>query len=233
MQLATDLAKKDLDILQTKKAIEDQIARSKREQADEAERAFDKEAASQKEAKDKAESAAKEAKSQSSAKADLETQMKILAAKASGQTELADQLEKEAEIRKRAKDIADQTGVSVAKAMAISRQFQNLQDAADKTNNRPEGRIQGYSSERQGGRNEARGGAAQRAADSAAKRAGAYSRGFGGLNEFYANQRDPMFARPVTPNLDRMKENPAGSSSPVVSAVQSLEQTIKQILAVD
>ena len=238
MQLATDLAKKDLDILQTKKAIEDEIARSKREQADEAERAFDKEAASQKEAKDKAESAAKEAKSQSSAKAELETQMKILAAKASGQTELADQLEKEAEIRKRAKDIADQTGVSVARAMAISRQFQGLRDATDKTNDRPEGgdggnRIMGYSWARQGGRDEARARAAQRRAEGDAKRAAAYSRGFGGLNEFYANQKDPMFARPVTPNLDRMKENPARSSSPVVGAVQSLEQTIKALLTVD
>lgn len=232
MQLAADLAKKDLDILQTKKAIEDEIARLKREQADEAERAFDKEAASQKEAKDKAESAAKEAKSQSSAKADLETQMKILAAKASGQTELADQLEKEAEIRSRAKDIADQTGVSVAKAMAISRQFQDLQDAADKTKDRPEGRIQGYSSERQGGAGAARGRAAQRAADSAAGRAGAYSRGFGGLAEFNANQIDPNFARPMTPNLDAMKAPPS-TSGPVVGSIQQLEQTIKALLTVD
>ena len=233
MQLAADLAKKDLDILQTKKSIEENIARSKREQADEAERAFDKEAAPQEKAKDRAKSAAKEAKSQSVAKADLMTQMRILAAKASGQNDLADELEKEAEIRKRAKDIADQTGVSVAKAMAISRQFQSLQDAADKTKDRPEGRIQGYSSERQGGRDEAHGRAAQRAADSAAKRAGAYSRGFGGLSEFYGNQTDSNFARPITPSLDAMKANPAGSTSPVVSSIQQLEQTIKAILSVD
>lgn len=213
MQLATDLAKKDLDILQTKKAIEDDIVRSKKEQADEAERAFNKEADAQEESKKTAETAAKEYKSQSEAKSMLEKQIAILAAKAAGQNEVADALEREVAIQEKAKRISDQTGISWKNALAAAKQMQDLEDKAASGGKESGGKIMGYSWARQGGADAARSRAAQRRAESDANRAAAYSRGFGGLNEFYRNQQDPNFARPVTPNLDRMKENPAGTTT--------------------
>ena len=193
MQLATDLAKKDLDILQTKKAIEDEIVRSKKEQADEAERAFNKEADAQKEASEKAETAAKEAKSQSEARAEIEAQMQILRAKASNQTELAKELERELEIRRRAKNIVDQTGVSLKSAISASREMQSLQDEAKgKLSSGADTDGDGFISKREQRKSDLEQKRGQRKADSIK----GFSRdqkglsAFGGLREFYGMQVD-------------------------------------------
>jgi hypothetical protein len=189
MQLAADLAKKDLDILQTKKAIEDDIVRSKKEQADEAERAFNKEADAQKEASDKAETAAKEAKSQSEARADIEAQMQILRAKASNQTEIARELERELEIRKRAKAIVDQTGASLKSAISASREMQSLEDKI-KNKSGADTDGDGFISKREQRKSDLEQKRGQRKADSIK----GFSRdqkglsAFGGLEEFYGMQ---------------------------------------------
>lgn len=170
--------------------------------------------------------------SQKEAAQALQDEMRLLEARASGDEKAIKAAEREIALKQKARDIQTQLQIDAKTALDIAKQMQALEDKAEKATDRPEGRIQGYSSERQGGREGARARAAQRASDSATKRAGAYGRAFGGLAEFERNQKDPNFARPLTPSLDAMK-NPGNPSTPVVGAVQSLEQTIKQLLTVD
>jgi hypothetical protein len=113
--------------------------------------------------------------------------------------------------------------------MEIAERMQGLQDAADEAadgGGKKEGRIQGYSWERQGGTDAARGRAGMRAAESEQRRSQAYSRSFGGLKEFSANQTNPNFARPQTPMLD-------AAFGPVVNAVQQQTEVIRSLLTVD
>jgi hypothetical protein len=176
--------------------------------------------------------------SQKNAAQSLEDEVRMIDARATGDEKKIKAAERELAIKEKSRQIQQQLGLTADKATAIATA---IQDAKDKAEGKDIGgggdggrkKIMGYSWERQGGRDEARGRAAQRRAEGDANRAAAYSRGFGGLNDFYRNQQDPNFARPVTPNLDRMEKNPAGTSSPVVGAVQSLEQTIKALLTVD
>jgi hypothetical protein len=170
--------------------------------------------------------------SQKNAAQSLEDEIRMIDARASGDDKRIKAAERELAIKEKSRQIQQQLGLTADKATAIATAIQDAKDKAEGKES-GNGRIMGYSSARQGGSDAARARAAQRRAESDAKRAAAYSRGFGGLNEFYRNQQDPMFARPVTPNLDRMEKNPAGTSSPVVGAVQSLEQTIKALLTVD
>ena len=162
----------------------------------------------------------------------LQDEVRMLDARATGDEKKIKAAERELEIKEKSQQIQQQLGLTADKAAAIATA---IQDAKDKLEGKESsgGRIMGYSWARQGGSDAARARASQRSAQSDANRSAAYSRGFGGLNEFYGNQTNPMFAKPVTPNLDRMKENPTNSSSPVVGAVRSLEETIKQLLKVD
>lgn len=162
----------------------------------------------------------------------LQDEIRLLEVKASGNEEAIKAAERELALKQKAREIQTQLQVDAKTALDIAKQMQALEDKVQKAKDRPEGRIQGYSSERQGGVGAARARAAQRAADSATSRAGAYSRGFGGIGEFYSNQTNPNFARPMTPNLDAMKAPPS-TSGPVVGSIQQLEQTIKALLTVD
>ena len=157
----------------------------------------------------------------------------MIDARASGDDKRIKAAERELAIKEKSRQIQQQLGLTADKATAIATAIQDAKDKAEGNESGGRSKIMGYSWARQGGADAARGRAAQRRAEGDANRAAAYSRGFGGLNEFYRNQQDPNFARPVTPNLDRMEKNPAGTSSPVVGAVQSLEQTIKALLSVD
>jgi hypothetical protein len=185
-------------------------------------------------AKKEADKKASQIKNQSQKEAaqTLQDEIRLLEVRAGGDEDAIKAAERELALKQKAREIQTQLQTDAKTALDIAKQMQALEDKAQKAKDRPEGRIQGYSFERQGGRNEARGRAAQRAADSAAKRAGAYSRGFGGLAEFNANQIDPNFAKPITPNLDAMKAPPS-TSGPVVGSIQQLEQTIKALLTVD
>jgi hypothetical protein len=169
---------------------------------------------------------------QKNAAQSLEDEVRMIDARATGDEKKIKAAERELAIKEKSRQIQQQLGLMADKATAIATAIQDAKDKADSKES-GNGRIMGYSWARQGGADAARGRAAQRRAEGDANRAAAYSRGFGGLNEFYRNQQDPNFARPVTPNLDRMEKNPAGTSSPVVGAVQSLEQTIKALLTVD
>lgn len=169
---------------------------------------------------------------QKNAAQSLEDEVRMIDARATGDEKKIKAAERELAIKEKSKQIQQQLGLTADKATAIATAMQDAKDKAEGKES-GNGHIMGYSWARQGGSDAARARAAQRMAEGDANRAAAYSRGFGGLNEFYRNQQDPNFARPVTPNLDRMKENPAGTSSPVVGAVQSLEQTIKALLTVD
>jgi hypothetical protein len=156
--------------------------------------------------------------SQKNAAQSLEDEVRMIDARATGDEKKIKAAERELAIKEKSRQIQQQLGLTADKATAIATA---IQDAKDKAEGKDIGgggdggrkKIMGYSWERQGGRDEARGRAAQRRAEGDANRAAAYSRGFGGLNDFYRNQQDPMFARPVTPNLDRMKENPAGTTT--------------------
>jgi hypothetical protein len=156
--------------------------------------------------------------SQKNAAQSLEDEIRMIDARATGDEKKIKAAERELAIKEKSRQIQQQLGLAADKATAIATA---IQDAKDKAEGKDIGgggdsgrkKIMGYSWERQGGSDAARARAAQRRAESDANRAAAYSRGFGGLNEFYRNQQDPMFARPVTPNLDRMKENPAGTTT--------------------
>ena len=174
--------------------------------------------------------AQKKVESQKNFAQSLEDEFRLLTAKASGNDKAVQAVERELAIKERTKSIQQQLQVDAKTALDIATKMQDLADKASGANDKS-GRIQGYS-QRQGGSAGARARAAQRAADSAAGRAGAYSRGFGGLSEFYSDQKDPNFARPMTPNLDAMKA-PPNTLGPVVGSIQQLEQTIKALLTVD
>ena len=187
---------------------------------------------------------------QKNAAQSLEDEVRMLDARATGDEKKIKAAERELAIKEKSKEIQQQLGLTADKATAIATA---IQDAKDKVEGKEgeegkEGgrrRIMGYSWERQGGRDEARARAAQRRAEGDAKRAAAYSRSFGGLNEFNANQKDPNFARPSTPNLDKAfpksitpnsqttSTKPPDTSNSVVGSIQRLEETIKMLLRVD
>ncbi|MDH4474898.1 MAG: hypothetical protein QE274_00365 [Verrucomicrobiaceae bacterium] len=155
---------------------------------------------------DEAKKAKDEAEARDEAVKGLMVEAEILAAKAAGQEEVVKRLEREEAIRERVKQIVEQTGLSQDKALAAATKLQDLTERAEKSEARRgedvERRIQGFSAEKMGGAEEARGRAAARRAAGDEKRAGAYKRSFGGLDEFYADQKDPGFARARTPALD-------------------------------
>jgi hypothetical protein len=155
----------------------------------------------------------------------LEDEIKILEAKATGDQEAIKQAEREISVKAKAREIQLQLGKNAREAMEIAERMQALQDAAEGKGEKS-GRIQGYSFERQGGTDAARSRAGMRAAESEQRRSQAYSRSFGGLKEFSANQTNPNFARPQTPMLD-------AAFGPVVSAVQQQTEVIRSLLTVD
>jgi hypothetical protein len=196
-------------------------------------------------AKKEADKKASQIKNQSQKEAaqTLQDEIKLLEVRAGGNEEAIKAAERELALKQKAREIQTQLQTDAKTALDIAKQMQALEDKAQKAKDRPEGRIQGYSSERQGGRNEARGRATQRAAESAEKRAGAYSRGFEGLDPAYARGDFGYFdpknwqnadyeagryykpQRPINPNAsaDAMNANQAGSS-PVVTTLNELKE---------
>jgi hypothetical protein len=163
----------------------------------------------------------------------LEDEVKILEAKATGDEKAIKKAEREVEIKNRAREIQQQLGKNAKEALDIAERMQALQDAANEAaegKGKREGRIQGYSWERQGGSDEARGRAATRRKESDEKRAKAYERGFGGIGEFYENQTNPNFAKPQTPMLDASKLKPVQSSSDNNASVTALTE-MKDLMA--
>jgi len=155
----------------------------------------------------------------------LEDEIKILETKATGDQEAIKQADREIAVKAKAREIQIQLGKNAREAMEIAERMQALQDAAEGKGDKG-GRIQGYSAERQGGSAAAKSRAGMRAAESEQRRSQAYSRSFGGLKEFSANQTNPNFARPQTPMLD-------AAFGPVVNAVQQQTQVIQSLLTVD
>jgi len=173
--------------------------------------------------------------SQKEAAQSLQDEIRLLEVRANGDEKAIKAAERELALKQKVREIQTQLQIDAKTALDIAKQMQALEDKAQKAKDRPEGRIQGYSSERQGGAGAARGRAAQRAADSAAGRAGAYSRGFGGLAELNANRIDPNFARPMTPNLDSAfgGKRPESSSDKIAAEIRELKEVVKERLTVD
>jgi hypothetical protein len=236
IEAATRLAQVELKILETKKKITTATASELKKQAEAAQDAFSAESASQSAA---IAAAATTSKNASVARADADKELQILRLRADGQTKAADEAARELKIRQSARQIADQQNISYKSALEQARETADLEDKATKNKEDKGGRIQGYSFERQGGADEARGRAATRRKESDEKRAKAYERGFGGIGEFYENQRDPNFAKPQTPMLDASKLTPVQSSvksTATTDAGRQLEKLynlIEQRLTVD
>ena len=153
-------------------------------------------------------------KQESTLRADAEKELDILRMKASGQEEAAAAMEKQLAIQQQARQIADSLNVSYKKAVEMARERVELEEKVnEEVDAAKAGRIQGFSAEKMGGRDEARARAEQRRALGDAKRAAAYERGFGGLDDFYADQKDPNFARAKTPMLDAA----FGKRAPIIS----------------
>jgi hypothetical protein len=209
IEAATRLAQTELKILETKKNIATATASEMKKQADEADK-INKAAQQAKQA------AQTKVESQKNFAQSLEDEVKILEAKATGDEDAIKKAEREVEIKNRAREIQQQLGKNAKEALDIAERMQALQEAANEAaegKGKKEGRIQGYSQERQGGRDEARARADQRM-DEARERIGkSRERGFGGLKEFYENQTNPNFARPQTPMLDSSRLRPVQSSS--------------------
>jgi hypothetical protein len=209
IEAATRLAQVELKILETKKKIASATADELKRQADAAQDAFEAESKSQAAA---IAAAATTSKNASVARADADKELQILRLRADGQTKAADEAARELSIRQSARQIADQQNISYKSALEQAREIADLEDKAAEGNGKKEGRIQGYSQERQGGRDEARARADQRM-DEARERIGkSRERGFGGIGEFYENQKNPNFARPQTPMLDASRLRPVQSS---------------------
>jgi hypothetical protein len=207
MEAATALAEIELEILRTKAGLEKVAADEKARQAKEAEAAFDAEARRQEAERERqaneARAATAMAAAQSVARADAERELEILRLKASGQDAAAAAAQEELDIKRDARSIAEALNISYKAALEMAREKAGLEKKVNEEGDAEKaGRIQGYSWAKQGGRDEARARAEQRRALGDAKRAAAYERGFGGLDDFYADQKDPNFARAKTPMLD-------------------------------
>jgi hypothetical protein len=209
IEAATRLAQTELKILETKKNIATATASEMKKQADEADK-INKAAQQAKQA------AQTKVESQKNFAQSLEDEVKILEAKATGDEDAIKKAEREVEIKNRAREIQQQLGKNAKEALDIAERMQALQEAANEAaegKGKKEGRIQGYSQERQGGRDEARARADQRMNEARERIGKSRERGFGGLKEFYENQTNPNFARPQTPMLDASRLRPVQSSS--------------------
>jgi DNA-binding CsgD family transcriptional regulator len=222
IEAATRLAQVELRILETKKKITTEIASDLKKQAEAAEDAFNTEERLQSIARARN---ADQSKSSSVSRADADKELQILRLRADGQTKAADEAARELSIRQSARQIADQQNISYKSALEQAREIAKLEDEVNKSAEKGR-RIQGYSFERQGGTDAARSRAGMMAAQSEQRRSDAYSRSFGGLKEFSANQTNPNFARPQTPMLD-------AAFGPVVNAVQQQTEVIRSLLTVD
>jgi hypothetical protein len=182
--------------------------------------------------------------SQKNAAQSLEDEIRMIDARASGDDKRIKAAERELAIKEKSRQIQQQLGLTADKATAIATTIQDAKEKADAKESGGGGdggrkKIMGYSWERQGGRDEARGRAATRRQESDAKRSEAYKRGFGGLDDFYADQKDPNFAKPKTPMLDSSKLKPVESSvkstatSDAGRQIEKLYNLIEQRLTVD
>jgi hypothetical protein len=201
MEAATALAEMELEILRTKAGLEKVAADEKARQAKEAEAAFDAEARRQEAERERqaneAQAAAAMAAAQRTARADAEAELEILRMKASGQLDAAAVAEEELKIKQDARAIAEALNISYKAALEMAREKAGLEkkvneeankkasEGTEKNDARSKGRIQGFSAEKMGGRDEARERAAQRRADSDNKRSDVYKRSFQGLQGFY------------------------------------------------
>jgi hypothetical protein len=195
-------------------------------QAEEAQKIFNIEADRQEQEK---QDKAMARRTESQARSDADSELSIMRLRADGENKAADDAEKELKIRQRARRIAEEQNISYSEAIKQARDLANLEEKVNKNKDgKDEGRrrIMGYSAERQGGSAAARSRAGMRAAESEQRRSDAYSRSFGGLKEFSANQTNPNFARPQTPMLD-------AAFGPVVNAVQQQTEVIRSLLTVD
>jgi hypothetical protein len=179
-------------------------------QAEEAQKIFNIEADRQEQEK---QDKAMARRTESQARSDADSELNIMRLRADGQTKAADEAARELGIRQSARQIADQQNISYKSALEQAREIADLEDKAAEGKGKKEGRIQGYSQERQGGRDEARARADQRMNEARERIGKSRERGFGGIGEFYENQKNPNFARPQTPMLDSSRLRPVQSSS--------------------
>ena len=121
---------------------------------------------------------------QAEATQNLAAELAILQAKASGQSKIVEQLEREQRIREAAAKIADETGFNAADSLKLAETKIGLEDKA---------------ANREGGRGRIRG------ANAAGRAAALDARDAGGLDAFYERQKTPLRDTFKTPALDAFK----------------------------
>lgn len=125
IEAGTALAQTELAILQSKKTIADETAAAMERQARAADEAFNAEAARQAVA---AKSQAQADKSWAVNRAEADKQLEILRARASGDEKQAQELQREMELRQRARQIAEEQNISFKAALEQARERLALEE---------------------------------------------------------------------------------------------------------
>jgi tape measure domain-containing protein len=136
--------------------------------------------------------------------------MAIMEAKARGQTKLVEQLERERSVRERAQQIQDQTGATPEQAMASARRYQDLQEQAEKREQRESERINN------GGRRRTQG--FRRGSGSV----DGFTIGIKTAEELAEERRSKMgsldgFQAPSRPSLGNFAPNAPGNANPLMA----------------
>lgn len=167
----------------------------------------------------------------------LEAEIAMLDAQNSGLHEKAETMRQNMEIAEDALQIHRDTGLAINDAVNMARELTEARRAGEQSKDK-DGKIMGYSQERQGGAEEARARAEERVRRSQERSEEARKRGFGGLDEHYEKQKTRLSDTFKTPGLDAYsrlqdRSRPVGSPMPAADKKQSEPQelpTVEQLL---
>jgi len=157
--------------------------------------------------------------------------MDLINAKIAGNKELVAELEKQAAIQQIQAELMDQAGLSEQAALTKAKQMVEAKKALeDQAAAKPDrdGKIKGYSRERQGGADEARQRAADRVTTSRRERDAAVKEAFGTLGP-----KDPA-TNPLAAQAGKnaAAADPKDTGGPAAQAAQIVTQILPQLLSV-
>lgn len=171
----------------------------------------------------------------------LDAELQIIEARARGDIRSAEAMERAKRIAEQTLEIMRQTGLSQDEAAARAQRMVDAQAKADRGPQK-DGKIHGYSRERQGGAEESRQRAAQRVADSRARYERHSKSDWGGLDGFYKMQDGSLRDTWSFPGLDAHKaaqdrKRPVGAPAPAADGkagapqeLPTVESLLKQLI---
>lgn len=160
----------------------------------------------------------------------FKAEMAILDANIRGQTQKAEAMQRTLDIMQLSKQLQDQMNLSEQEALRLATQRIDLErkaSASGDASGTSDGKIHGYSRDRQGGSDAARGRANARTQSAYAESDASRSATFGGLNEFYTSQQRNPLGNKAEKNAAAQDRRPASGEG---TAQQGL-QLVSQILA--